>query len=94
MFAAHRNSRSQYVTKVAFDWPMINEKLFLLLSPVQEALNCDAITTYEAALTLVDLIGVHLQESGILPRETQFGPHHNGAIICLQQLKNDLRRIL
>ena len=74
---------------------MINEELFSLLSPVREALNCDAITTDEAALTLVDLIGAHLQESGILPRETQSGPHRDRAIICLTErlrwLKNDMR---
>ena len=45
MFAAHRNSPLQPATRAAFDWPVINEELFLLLSPVREALNCDAITT-------------------------------------------------
>ena len=45
MFAAHRNFPSQFVTRAAFDWPVINEELFSVLSPVREALNCDAITT-------------------------------------------------
>ena len=36
MFAAHRNSPSQSATRAAFDWPVINEELFLVLSPVRE----------------------------------------------------------
>ena len=43
----------------------------------------------------MDLIGAHLQESGVLPREIRSGPHHDRAIIRLterlQWSKNDMR---
>ena len=51
MFVAPRNSSSQPATRAAFDWPVIDEELFSLMSPVREALNCGVISTNEAAST-------------------------------------------
>ena len=44
---------------------MIDVELFMLMSLVREALNCDAISTNEAASAFVDLIGAHLHEFDI-----------------------------
>ena len=60
---APRNSSSQSVTRATFDWSVINEELFSLMSPVKEALNCDAISTDEAASAFPDLIGAHPHNS-------------------------------
>ena len=57
---ARRIPSSQPATRPVSDWPVIDEELFSLMSPVREALNCDVISTDEAAL---NLIGAHLQES-------------------------------
>ena len=43
MFVAPRNSSSQPATRAAFHWPVIDEELFSLMSPVREALNCGAL---------------------------------------------------
>ena len=55
MFVAPRNSSSQPATRAAFDWPVIDEVLFTLMSPVREALNCGAISTNEAVSTFPNL---------------------------------------
>jgi len=96
MFVAPRNSSSQLATRATFDWTVINEELFSLMSPVKEALNCDAISTDEAASAFPDLIGAHLRNSGVLVDDSPPGPHRDRAIIRLterlRRLKSDLRR--
>ena len=49
MFVTARNSSLQSATRATFDWSVINEELFSLMSLVKEALNCDAISTDEAS---------------------------------------------
>ena len=66
------------------------------MSPVQEALNCGAISTNEAVSTFPNLIGAHLRNSGVLTEDSPPGPYRDRAIIRLterlRRLKSDLRR--
>ena len=47
------------MTRATFDWPVIDEELFSLMSLVREALNCGAVSTDEADSAFPDLIGAH-----------------------------------